>query len=144
MLCGINPLLGPDLLFSLAAMGHGDKIAIVDANYPAHSAGPKCIRLDGINATDVLTAVLGVMPLDNYVATPVNVMQVVGDTTVTPPIVEEFQQIVDHEADNPAQITGLERFEFYRHVNQAFVVVQTGERRLYGNILLTKGVVLSP
>ena len=34
MLKGISPLLTPDLLHALASMGHGDAIAIVDANFP--------------------------------------------------------------------------------------------------------------
>ena len=67
MLKGIPPILGPDLLYILRAMGHGDEIAIVDANYPADSAGPQLVRLDGLSATDVLDAVLTVMPLDTFV-----------------------------------------------------------------------------
>ena len=35
MLKGIDPLLGPELLATLRAMGHADEIAIVDANFPA-------------------------------------------------------------------------------------------------------------
>ena len=38
MLKNIPPILGPDLLGILRAMGHGDEIAIVDANYPADGA----------------------------------------------------------------------------------------------------------
>jgi len=57
MLININPLLGPDFLFVLRAMGHGDEIAIVDANYPGDSAGPELVRMDGLTATDVLAAI---------------------------------------------------------------------------------------
>jgi L-fucose mutarotase len=35
MLIGIDPLLTADLLHTLAAMGHGEHLTIVDANYPA-------------------------------------------------------------------------------------------------------------
>lgn len=35
----IDPLLTPDLLLLRAEMGHTDGLAIVDRNYPAHSAG---------------------------------------------------------------------------------------------------------
>ena len=35
MLKKINPILGPDVLFILREMGHGDQIALVDGNYPA-------------------------------------------------------------------------------------------------------------
>ena len=54
MLIGIHPLLGPDLLYALQSMGHGDEIAIVDGNYPAEGAGPEVVRLDGLSATRVL------------------------------------------------------------------------------------------
>ena len=37
MLIGVPPILGPDLLATLRAMGHGDEIALVDANFPAES-----------------------------------------------------------------------------------------------------------
>ncbi|MGI9388860.1 MAG: RbsD/FucU domain-containing protein [Boseongicola sp.] len=36
---------------------------------------------------------------------------------------------------------GLERFAFYDRAARASAVVQTGERRLYGNITLKKGVI---
>jgi len=44
MLKGLDPLLSPELLRVLRAMGHGDDIVVVDANYPAASAGPLVIR----------------------------------------------------------------------------------------------------
>ena len=37
MLKGLDPLLSADLLHALRAMGHGDEIAVVDANFPAAS-----------------------------------------------------------------------------------------------------------
>lgn len=39
MLKGISPLISPDILRALAAMGHGDYIALCDANCPAESFG---------------------------------------------------------------------------------------------------------
>ena len=51
MLKHIDPLLNPDLLQVLRQMGHGDEIAIVDANFPAYSQGPRVVRLDGVDAT---------------------------------------------------------------------------------------------
>jgi L-fucose mutarotase len=44
VLKNIDPILSPELLFTLRAMGHGDEIAIVDANYPADNAGARVIR----------------------------------------------------------------------------------------------------
>jgi len=45
MLKGLDPLLNADLLYVLAAMGHGDELALVDKNFPAVSLGARVIRL---------------------------------------------------------------------------------------------------
>ena len=141
MLRNIPPILSPDLLHTLQAMGHGDEIVIADANFPATSMGQRCHRLDGLSATDVLEAVLKLLPLDTFVPDPALVMEVVGDPDAIPPIVASFQAILTETADNPAKIDGLERFSFYDRAKQAFAIVQTGETRLYGNIILKKGVI---
>ncbi|HVN35027.1 MAG TPA: RbsD/FucU domain-containing protein, partial [Casimicrobiaceae bacterium] len=64
MLKGIHPLLIPELLYAIAAMGHGDEIAIVDANFPAASLGPRLIEIRGASSPDVLDALLTRFPLD--------------------------------------------------------------------------------
>ena len=63
MLIGLDPLLTPDLLHALAAMGHGDRIVLVDANYPA-TRGNHIIRIQGANTPRVLSAVLTLLPVD--------------------------------------------------------------------------------
>lgn len=141
MLRNISPLLSPDLLHALRAMGHGDEIVIADANFPGTSTGPQCIRADGSTASEILHAVLSVMPLDSFVPDPALTMQVVGDPDAVPDAVADFQRIIDDTADTPAQIQGLERFAFYERAATAFAIVQTGEGRLYGNIILKKGVI---
>ena len=141
MLRNIPAILSPDLLMILRAMGHGDEIVIADANFPATSMGQRVARLDGIPATEVLEAVLRIMPLDAFVDDPAQTMQVVGNPSAVPEIVARFQEIVDNEADNPAQIRTLERFAFYERAKAAYAIVQTGETRLYGNIILKKGVI---
>ena len=140
MLKNIPPILGPELLYALRAMGHGDEIAIVDANFPGDSSGPTVIRLDGLSATDVLEAVLTVMPLDAFVDEQAIGMEVVGDPKKREATHKEFDKIVrKHEPE--MKLTLLERFAFYDRVEGAYAIVQTGERRLYGNILLKKGVI---
>jgi L-fucose mutarotase len=140
MLKGIPHILGPDLLHALQAMGHGDEITIVDGNYPGASAGPRLIRADGHSGTDLLAAILSVMPLDDFVPDPVVVMQVVGDAGQRPPVVVEYEKIVAH-VEPAVKLTSLERFAFYRRANAGYAMVQTGEQRLYGNIILKKGVI---
>jgi L-fucose mutarotase len=54
---------------------------------------------------------------------------------------DEFQALIDTIAAEDVTIRRLERFAFYARVKQAFAVVATAERRLYGNIILTKGVI---
>jgi L-fucose mutarotase len=140
MLKNIPPILSPDLLAILRAMGHGDEIAIVDANYPADAAGPILVRLDGVSATDVLDAVLTLMPLDDFVEDAAFGMQVVGDAGKREPIMDAFDTIIARHEPKMAMAT-LERFAFYDRVKGAYAIVQSGERRLYGNILLKKGIV---
>jgi L-fucose mutarotase len=141
MLRNIDPILSPELLHTLRAMGHGDELVISDANFPGSSLGPTCIRADGSDASAMLRAILSVMPLDTFVEDPALTMQVVGDATAVPEAVADFQNIINDVADAPCQIQSLERFAFYERASKAFAVVQTGERRLYGNIIVKKGVI---
>ena len=122
-------------------MGHGDTLVIGDANFPGQSMGQRCHRLDGLSATDVLEAVLTLMPLDTFVPDPAQVMQMVEDPDGTPPVVETFQEIIDRVADHPAPIAKVERFKFYDLAREGFAVIRTGEGRLYGNIIVKKGVI---
>ena len=79
------------------------------------------------------------LPIDDFEPHPVSVMQVVGDAAMIPEAVREFIVILAH--NDLAPPARLERHAFYHAAAEAFVVVRTGERRFYGNILLTKGVL---
>lgn len=138
MLIGIDALLTPDLLHALASMGHGDTIALVDANYPA-TRGRRLIHLPGVDVATALKAVLTVFPLDTAVPAPAQVMLPTGDAPLPRPVVEMNAVLAERGA---APTAGLGRHEFYAAAEQAYAVVGTGERRRYGNVLLTKGVVL--
>lgn len=140
MLKGIDPILGPGLLAVLREMGHGDEIAIVDANFPATSAGPHLIRMDGHDATRVLDAILSVMPLDDFVPNPAIRMEVVGDPGRLEPVMREFESVLATR-EPQVKMASLERFAFYDRVAGAYAVVATGERRLYGNVILKKGII---
>jgi len=144
MLRGIDPILSADLLRVLRAMGHGDEIVVADANFPGESNARILLRLDGVDAPRAVRAVLSVMPLDSFVQDRAVSMQVVGDPKQTPPVVALFQRVIDEVADNPAAITPVERFAFYERARNAFAIIQTGERRFYGNLILKKGVIAPP
>ena len=141
MLKGIDPLLGPDLLRVLAAMGHGDELVIVDANFPAEANAGRLVRLDDVPATRAAEAILSLLPLDEYVEAPAAVMAVVGDPDAEPEVWAEFRQIAEAAHGGPVGFERVERFAFYERARQAFAIVATGERRLYGNLILTKGVL---
>jgi L-fucose mutarotase len=145
MLKNIPPLITPDALHALASMGHGDDVAIVDANFPAaqvaRKSGAQLVQLAGATAPQALAAVLRLLPLDDYVPDAAWTMQVVGDASAVPPPVAEFATVLHQAGERPA--ASLERFEFYERAQAAFLILQTGERRKYGNILLRKGVIAS-
>ena len=141
MLIGIPNMLTPDLLRHLKAMGHGDQLVIADANFPAEANAARIERLAGVSATDALRAILTLMSLDSCVHLPARTTQVVGGPIAVPDIVAEFQKIIDETADHPARISSVERQAFYVEARKTYCIVQTAETRLYGNIILQKGVV---
>ena len=67
-------------------------------------------------------------------------MAVVDAPSETPPVVAELG-VVLRAADYRGEIVALERHAFYERARGAFAVVATGELRLYGNVILVKGVV---
>jgi L-fucose mutarotase len=140
MLFGIDPVLGPDLLHALRAMGHGDELVIVDANFPATSKSKRLVRLDGVDAVRVLDAVLSVMPLDDFVDCAAFTMEPVDDPKSVPEVCRMFRDVVTRRARG-FTVGTIERFAFYERAERTFLTIASGERRLYGNIILKKGVV---
>jgi len=138
MLKGVDPLLGPELLAILRAMGHGDEIAVVDANYPAATHGKRVVRMDGHPASAILDAVLSLMPLDTGEAAfrpcPLE------DCDRLEPVFADFQAVIERHEPG-LRLTPIAGEAFYERVRSAYAVVASGERRLYGNIVLRKGVI---
>jgi L-fucose mutarotase len=141
MLKNIHPLLNADLLAVLRQMGHGDDIAIVDANFPAYSQGPEVVPLHGVDAVEALDVILSVMPLDDFVPESSWRMEVVGAPDQEQPIFGLFREVIARREGPQHKLASLERYEFYRRASQCFAIVATTERRLYGNIILKMGVV---
>ena len=142
MLKNLSPFLTPELLYALAGMGHGDEVALVDANFPAArvaaQAGVALIRLPGQGSNEVLQAVLSVLPLDTFDAHCAWSMQVVGDASAVPAPVVQFRDLL---AAQGHELASLERFAFYAQAQRARAIVQTGDQRKYANVLLRKGVL---
>ena len=93
MLIGISPLISPDLLRILSMMGHGDEIVLADAHFPSESLGPPCLRADGLMITDLLSAILPLFALDDYVDNPISMMSPVVGDKVNPNVEDNYLNI---------------------------------------------------
>jgi L-fucose mutarotase len=145
MLLGISPLLSADVLQALCAMGHGDTVAIVDANFPCDSIARqtrigKLISIENVSAPRAIEAILTVFPLDTF-GPAAGRMEVVGAPEERPAVQKEVQVAIDKSQGNPSPMYGIERFAFYEQAKKAYCVIATGETRFYGCFLFTKGVV---
>jgi L-fucose mutarotase len=141
MLKGISPVLSPDLLKLLCEMGHGDEIVLADSNFPGASIGKRVIRADGLPIKTILEAILPLFVLDHYVESVI-MMQVVPGDKLDPAVEADYMQIVQRYQPGTAAPIRVERNAFYERARNAFCVVMTGELRIYGNLILKKGVIL--
>ena len=144
MLKHIPAILSPEMLKVLCEMGHSDRIVLADGNFPAASMGKNAIvlRADGHGAAELLDAILTVFPLDTYVEHPVTLMQVMPGDPVETPIWDEYKEIVArHDERGKAAFGEIERFAFYEEAKGAYAIIATGEKALYANLILQKGVL---
>lgn len=141
MLKGIPELLNADVLYVLAAMGHGDELALVDRNFPAASTAKRLVRLDGTDVCTAGRAILSLFPLDTFVDQPVTRMEIVGDPAAIPDVQSEFAKLAEEAEGRPITLASLSRHAFYARARDAFAVIATSESRPYGCFLLTKGVI---
>ena len=143
-----TPLIQPDILRALGRAGHGSQILIADGNYPAGTTLGPCAELVSLNlapgivtATQVLDAVVSAVPIE-----AATVMQTLKEGPYAlaepPPIWAEFSAILA-EIGFTGGLQEIERFAFYQAARGPAVAltIATAEQRIYGNILLTIGVV---
>lgn len=140
MLKGIDPLLGPELLAVLRTMGHGDEIAVVDGNYPAETDAKRLVRMDGHDAPRIVEAILSVMPVDEFVSEAVFRPAAGGDAKRMEPVFSDFEKVLK-QYEPTQKISVLVGSDFYNRVKSCYAIVASGERRLYGNLILRKGVI---
>lgn len=145
MLKGIDPILSPELLMHLAAMGHGEWVAVVDANFTANylAKGKPLVRLPGISLERASQAVLSVFPLDTFVTHPAAYMHA-GDKPLNYRTAAQnaVVKLLAKEGVKLKQVEPVERFAFYDKVKTASLIVQCGEGTAYGNAMFCKGVIL--
>jgi L-fucose mutarotase len=138
MLKGVPKIISPDLLKILASMGHGDELVISDAHFPAHSICSNVVRADAVGSPEMMKAILKLIELDQYVEKPVMLMEPVPGDAVDPDLLAEIKTNLG--AADAERIDYIERFAFYERAKKAFAVVVSGETRIYGNIIIKKGV----
>jgi len=140
MLKGISPVVSPELLKVLAEMGHGDELVLADSNYPGASNAKRLLRADGLTVSQLLEGIAPLFPFETYFE-PLIMMEVVQGDTLDPAVEADFMHVI-HKSDptvpNPIRI---EKFEFYERSRKAYAILMTGETRLYGCLILKKGVI---
>jgi L-fucose mutarotase len=140
MLIGIPPLLGPEFLATLRAMGHGDEIAIVDGNYPALDHARRLIRADGHGVLAVVQAVLTVMPLDLAVPAALFRASLNNDPAQTAEIHGQIDALFARMAPGMT-VVPLSGEALYPRIRGAHAIVATSEMALFANVILRKGVI---
>lgn len=146
MLKGIDPRLNAEVLYALRSMGHGDTLILVDTNFPSAAvakatAHGELLRMENLTSADAAAAILSVYPLDTFVDDFACRMEMVDTPKEVPEVQQEVQDAIDAAEGRPRPMVTVERFDFYDMARQAYAVIQTGERRLYGCFMLRKGVV---
>jgi L-fucose mutarotase len=140
MLIGIPSILGPDLLATLRAMGHGDEIAVVDGNYPALEDARRLVRADGHGVIAIVDAILQVLPVDDFVPEALFRATVKRDLDKLDPVHRDMVELCEKRAPGH-RLVPLAPAAFYDRVKAAHAVVATSEPRLYGNMIIRKGVI---
>ena len=140
MLIGLDPIIGPELLYHLRAMGHGDEIALVDANYPALEDARRLVRADGVDLLNILRAILPIFPLDNHKNGSFFRAVYAPQPDLMLPIYQKINALCS-EIKPESNVVPLDPETLYSRVRSAHLVVATGEKSLYANVILRKGAI---
>lgn len=141
MLKNIPSILTPDLLKVLMEMGHGDELVIADGNFPCFAYPERVVRCDGHGIPELMDAILRFMPLDEYVENPTVFMAVLPNDPYKPEIWPVYREIGSRYEEKGLREEAIDKYSFYERAQKAYAVITTGERALYANVILRKGVV---
>jgi L-fucose mutarotase len=147
MLININPILSPELLFILRSMGHGDKLILADANFPADTMNKRVIRLDGVNIPDAAKAILSVFPLDSFLVSQGQAAASRMEVDEKPQELldshKEFINVVKEVSGPNWKVGSIERQSFYEVAKKSYAIVTTTDARPFSCFVMTKGVIKS-
>jgi len=147
MLKTLPPALTPDLLWILAAMGHGDRLVLANANYPAyarHARHARTVSLPGLSLVEAAQAIAQLMPVDDLTEAPVHHMVADDERDELLAVHRDVQQVLEAAERRPVAMKPLSRAEFFDLAATAFAVVHTTDNRPYGCFVIAKGVVRNP
>ncbi|MES2143193.1 MAG: RbsD/FucU domain-containing protein [Pseudomonadota bacterium] len=142
MLIGLPAILGPDLLYTLRAMGHGDEIALVDGNYPAQDHARRLVRADGHGVLVLLEAILRVLPLDRSTPHAILRASAGNDPAQSDPIHRQIESCCQQFAPG-FSVKPLDGDALYPRIRAAHTIVATSEAALFANVILRKGVIVA-
>jgi L-fucose mutarotase len=140
MLIGLDPIIGPELLYHLRAMGHGDEVALVDANYPALEDARRLVRADGVDLLNILKAILPIFPIDDHENGSFFRAVYAPQPDLMLPIYQKINALCS-ELKPGSKVFPLDPETFYSRVRSAHLVIATGEKALYANVILRKGAI---
>ena len=141
MLIKLDPILSPDILLTLREMGHGDRLVLCDSNFPAYSTNETVHRIDGVAIPRAARAILSLFPLDSFVPSPVQRMEIDGKPDEINEVHQELIDVVKEVSGTNWKISSIERQKFYEIASESFAVITTNETRPFGCFIFTKGVI---
>lgn len=141
MLKGINPILRGELLKALDEMGHGQRLALVDRNFPAFLPGAPVVDVGSVSALEATAAIMSVFPLDSFVETPLERMGIDGDLDAENPVHQSVRDAANATADRDWAWKVIPRPDFYAEAREVVLVVRCLESAPYACFLFRKGVV---
>ncbi|WP_350001543.1 RbsD/FucU domain-containing protein [Pseudarthrobacter sp. WHRI 8279] len=141
MLKTIPPVLGPDLLWAIAAMGHGDRLVIADRNYPAHSGPSRTLEALGVDTTTFIESLLQLFPVDDFVSPEAFAMVPDEGAEEAYESHQSAAQLISRAEGRPVELARVPRTRFYDLARSSFATVITSDARPYSCFMLVKGVV---
>jgi len=141
-----HQLLHPEINAILGRAGHHAKVLIADGNYPASTAiGPNATLVSlnlcpgVVTVSQVLETLLTAVPVDE-----VNTMGIPPDDPYAqkgdPPVWADFRRIIAAAGMN-LLLKPITKWDFYEAVasRDHVLTIQTGDRALWANVLLSLG-----
>jgi L-fucose mutarotase len=142
---GFSSLMAhPELLYTLARMGHGDTIVIADSNFPSDSVAARCVvttplRISDGSTTDLFREIAKIIPLETGAhASCMRRTDSDESSDLNVPTYAALRGILGEMG--LSEQTYVERMAFYVEAKKAFAIIKTADSLPYANIIVKKGV----